>query len=280
MSSKTSTVFSKPTESSSSTKRHRKAAVACIACKVRKIRCSGSAPCETCVSLDTKCIIDETLDGRRKVALNRRLEELFHYKWILEALLLCLRSCRGKHLVAILELLSNGSPMPLLAAALCSLLGQCRLPAENSKEIAELQQNLTNYVQENESVISSMSEHDPNDLTPEDYRPHIGDEMTPPMKPPRSATAMEPDTSSPNPYLPIRGSPNFLFRRPSNFLGESTRFPGSLGADIASVAEDVGLNVIIDCMKGACIELPSHDLFNGYLAHCNSFVFVSFDLMG
>src|SRR4051794_32221444 len=100
------------------------------------VQCSGSAPCERCVSLDTNCIIVETLDGRRRVALNRRLEELFHYKWILEALFLCLRNCRGKHLVAILELLSADCPMPLLAAALCSLLRQCLVPAGNGKEIA------------------------------------------------------------------------------------------------------------------------------------------------
>jgi len=165
--------------------------------------------------------------------------------------------------------------MPHLAAALCSLLGQCSVLARNGKEIAELQQNLANYVHENESVISSMSEHDPNDVTPEDYKPQISDDMTPPMKHPSSATAIERVSHSKNLYLPIHTSPDLLFRRPSNFFEAPTTFPGSLNASIASVAEDVSLNVIIDCMKGACIEMPSHDLFNGYLAHCDGSLLIS-----
>lgn len=280
-------MFTKPTETSASTKRHRKAAVACIACKVRKIRvsgrnsnstratitnisqCSGSAPCETCVSLDTKCIIDETLDGRRKVALNRRLEELFHYRWILEALLICLRTCRGRRLVAILELLFNESPLPVLAAALCSLLAECPIPMGQDKEIADLQQNLASYVQENEPMASCMPDSGPNDLTPKDYGPPSSKSVMSPPNPSGSALGLEQNPSNQSSYQPMDSSPSFPFKRRADFNGEFTAFPGNLTADLASVADDVGLDVIVECLKGACVEIPQPDLFNGYLAHCN-----------
>lgn len=173
--------------------------------------------------------------------------------------------------MAILELLSNDSPMPLLAAALCSLLGQCPVPAGHGREIAELQQNLAKYVQENESMISSASEHDPNNLTPEDHKPQVSDEMTPPREVSMSGMAMEPGSTSHNPYQPMDGSHNYLFQKPSNVFEKSSTIAGSFGADIASVAEDINLTVIIDCMKGTCVEMPPHDLFKGYLANCNGF---------
>jgi len=138
--------------------------------------------------------------------------------------------------------------MPLLAAALCSLLRQCLFPAGNGKEIAELQRNLANYVEANESVISSISEHDPDDLASEGYKLQIGDEMTPPTKP-ANATGLEQVPSSHDPYLSIHSSHNFSFKTPCNLFGEPTPLPGSLGTDIASVAEEVDLNVIINCMK-------------------------------
>lgn len=233
-----------------------------------EFQCSGSAPCETCVSLETKCIIDETLDGRRKVALNRRLEELIHYKWVLEGLLVCLRTCRGRPLVGILELLLNDSSMPLLAVAICSALAQCPVPLGQDNKFAELQQNLANYVQDNEPAVSCTLENGPNGMTFEDYGSEPGKDVLPPS---RTSTQ---DLSKHGQYQSIESSNNFHFgaNKQVDLFGEFTTFPGNLDTEIASAAKDIGLDVVVECLKGAWMKIPQDDLSKGYLEHCESFI--------
>lgn len=65
---------------------------ACEACKKRKTKCTGGpAPCQLCESLGTECIIDLTLDMRRRAALQRTIDESKSYQESLAGLLECLR---------------------------------------------------------------------------------------------------------------------------------------------------------------------------------------------
>lgn len=61
---------------SSHTKKPRKISTACGACKQRKTKCSGSAPCVACSSRATACIYDVTSDQRRKVANQKNIQDL------------------------------------------------------------------------------------------------------------------------------------------------------------------------------------------------------------
>lgn len=187
--------------------------------------------------------------------------------------MICLRTCRGRRLVAILELLFNDSPLPVLAAALCSLLAECPVPTGQGKEIADLQQNLATYVQEHEPMTSYVPDSGPNDFTSRDYGPLSSKDMMSPPNPSQSAAvALEQTLSNHRSYQSMDSSPNFSFKRQANFNGDFTTFPDSLAADLASVADNVGLDVIVECIKGACVDIPQQDHLNGHLAHCNDFL--------
>ena len=48
---------------------------ACEACKKRKTKCTGGPPpCQLCESLGTECVIDLSLDMRRRAALQRTID--------------------------------------------------------------------------------------------------------------------------------------------------------------------------------------------------------------
>lgn len=237
-------------------------------------QCSGNAPCETCVLLGTKCIIDETLDGRRKVALNRRLEELYHYKWILEGLLVCLRTCRGRSLVGILELLLNDSSMPLLAVAICSALAKCPVPLGHDIRFAELQQNLANYVQENELAISCTLENGSYSMTLKEYGSETCKDILPPSRTSQIVRAMEQDPTKHSQYQSMESLNHFHSEanRQFDFFGESATFPGNLDNEIASVAKDIGLDVVVECLKAACMKIPQDELSKWHPGNCESFI--------
>jgi hypothetical protein len=111
------------------------------------IQCSGTVPCQACVTLDTQCVIDEALDGRRKVALTRKLDELIHHKWILEGLLLCLRHSRGVFLLDLLQKVStNEHQHGTVAAAVLAGLCVAAIPADIGNRVAEIKQELGSYV--------------------------------------------------------------------------------------------------------------------------------------
>ncbi|GKZ70426.1 hypothetical protein AnigIFM50267_006071 [Aspergillus niger] len=54
----------------------RKVSTACSNCRLKKARCSGTAPCDSCVKHDLECNIDEATDSRRKIHLKRKIDSL------------------------------------------------------------------------------------------------------------------------------------------------------------------------------------------------------------
>ncbi|OKL58501.1 hypothetical protein UA08_06055 [Talaromyces atroroseus] len=80
---------------------------ACSACKTRKWKCSGTVPCENCVRSNTECIIDESSDNRRRLAVKRKLEELTEDKNLLLRLVETLRYSSNEHVVRLLDLIRN-----------------------------------------------------------------------------------------------------------------------------------------------------------------------------
>ncbi|GKZ91312.1 hypothetical protein AnigIFM59636_003562 [Aspergillus niger] len=54
----------------------RKVSTACSNCRLKKARCSGTAPCNSCVKHDLECNIDEATDSRRKIHLKRKIDSL------------------------------------------------------------------------------------------------------------------------------------------------------------------------------------------------------------
>lgn len=70
-------------------------------------QCTGTVPCNNCVRSNTDCIIDESNDNRRRLALKRKLEELTENKRMLVQLVEILRSSSNEHVVRLLDLIRN-----------------------------------------------------------------------------------------------------------------------------------------------------------------------------
>ncbi|KAI9367655.1 hypothetical protein BJX61DRAFT_551200 [Aspergillus egyptiacus] len=64
-------------------KRRKNVGTACLACKSRKLKCTGAPPCANCVKSRIECTLDETADKRRRGALKRRIDHLEYNKDLL-----------------------------------------------------------------------------------------------------------------------------------------------------------------------------------------------------
>ncbi|EXJ77032.1 hypothetical protein A1O3_10189 [Capronia epimyces CBS 606.96] len=94
---------------------------ACEACKKRKTKCTGGpAPCQLCVSLGTECIIDLSLDMRRRAALQRTLDESRIFQDTLNVLLGAIRGGPSARLDALFEYIRSGASSDDIATAIHS----------------------------------------------------------------------------------------------------------------------------------------------------------------
>ncbi|KIX96300.1 uncharacterized protein Z520_08078 [Fonsecaea multimorphosa CBS 102226] len=91
---------------------------ACEACKKRKTRCTGGPPpCQLCETLGTDCVIDLSLDMRRRAAFQRTLDESRTYQDALNSLLDGIRDGPSPRLEAMFELIrSNASNQDIVNA--------------------------------------------------------------------------------------------------------------------------------------------------------------------
>ncbi|KIW18277.1 hypothetical protein PV08_02565 [Exophiala spinifera] len=122
--------------------------VACISCRGRKIKCSGTAPCESCSLSGNQCIIDDTTTGKgkKKNLVSRKVDESKAYKWLLEGLLICLRYSRGPGLVELLDGVKEHSPLRPLAVTIFSVLSMIDLPEVLQCAAAELKLELNRFL--------------------------------------------------------------------------------------------------------------------------------------
>ncbi|KAL2397956.1 hypothetical protein ABEF93_006552 [Exophiala dermatitidis] len=83
---------------------------ACEACKKRKTKCTGGPPpCQLCHSLGTQCVIDLSLDMRRRAALQRTLDESKAYQDNLNTLLDGIRAGPSNRLDALVGYIRGGA---------------------------------------------------------------------------------------------------------------------------------------------------------------------------
>ncbi|KAH8692094.1 hypothetical protein BGW36DRAFT_41532 [Talaromyces proteolyticus] len=91
--------------SSETVKPRKNISTACKACKTRKWKCSGTVPCSNCVRSNTECIIDESNDNRRRMAVKRKMAELEDHKNTLDRLVEALRLSTNEHFMQLLDLI-------------------------------------------------------------------------------------------------------------------------------------------------------------------------------
>ncbi|OQV01549.1 Fungal Zn2-Cys6 binuclear cluster domain-containing protein isoform 2 [Cladophialophora immunda] len=83
---------------------------ACEACKKRKTKCTGGPPpCQLCETLGTDCVIDLSLDMRRRAAFQRTLDESRTYQDALNNLLDGIREGPSPRLEAMLQRIRGGA---------------------------------------------------------------------------------------------------------------------------------------------------------------------------
>ncbi|KIW62405.1 hypothetical protein PV04_10583 [Phialophora macrospora] len=92
---------------------------ACEACKKRKTKCSGGpAPCQLCETLGTECVIDLSLDMRRKAAFQRTIDESKNCQDALNALLDAVREGPSQRLDALFDYIRSGATNQEITVAL------------------------------------------------------------------------------------------------------------------------------------------------------------------
>ncbi|KIW13954.1 hypothetical protein PV08_06735 [Exophiala spinifera] len=81
---------------------------ACEACKKRKTKCTGGPPpCHLCENLGTECVIDLSLDMRRRAALQRTIDESKSYQDTLNRLMDAIREGPSPRLDNLHEIIRN-----------------------------------------------------------------------------------------------------------------------------------------------------------------------------
>lgn len=94
----------------------RRATTACLACKRRKIKCSGRpSPCDPCKVDSIECIVDLSLDGRRKFSVKRIQDDLDVHRRALYQVLRLLEEPEAQKLREIAPLLHNASSIEQIA---------------------------------------------------------------------------------------------------------------------------------------------------------------------
>ncbi|OQV06012.1 Fungal Zn2-Cys6 binuclear cluster domain-containing protein [Cladophialophora immunda] len=83
----------------------KKVSLACLACRRRRTKCDGGITCDSCLSRNTECVRDENDDGRRKLAVKRRIETLEKDRHLLEDLLNALRLAGPNQLNALVTMI-------------------------------------------------------------------------------------------------------------------------------------------------------------------------------
>ncbi|KIW93564.1 uncharacterized protein Z519_06169 [Cladophialophora bantiana CBS 173.52] len=112
---------------------------ACEACKKRKTKCTGSPPpCHLCETLGTECVIDLSLDMRRRAALQRTLDESRTYQDALNNLLDGIREGPTSRLEAMFDFIRSGA---------------------SNQEITNALHQYSNRAPEDDDVDDPMSSH-------------------------------------------------------------------------------------------------------------------------
>lgn len=83
----------------------KRVSTACLACKKSKRKCSGTPPCTNCITFARKCIFDESLDQRRRVAAKRTADELSYHRDLLNDLFTLVREADSLAADALLDLI-------------------------------------------------------------------------------------------------------------------------------------------------------------------------------
>ncbi|EXJ82353.1 hypothetical protein A1O3_06166 [Capronia epimyces CBS 606.96] len=87
----------------------KKESVACFACKRRRSKCDAGIPCISCISHNTECVKDQNDDGRRKLAVKRKIDVLESDRHLLDELLAAIRTATPGQLTTVISLIQSSA---------------------------------------------------------------------------------------------------------------------------------------------------------------------------
>lgn len=148
-----------PSKTSTTRKRQSSARIsaACEACKKRKTKCTGGPPpCQLCQSLGTECVIDLTLDMRRRAALQRTVDESKSFQDTLNKLIDCIRDESSPRFEILVEYVRGGASNQDVIDAVQHSYGTLEDDSDNISI-------LHNGIQESQSPPSKLAD-DPSGL--------------------------------------------------------------------------------------------------------------------
>ncbi|KAE8152325.1 hypothetical protein BDV25DRAFT_151336 [Aspergillus avenaceus] len=92
--------------------RRKNVGTACLACKARKLKCTGTAPCANCVKSRLECTLDQTADKRRRGVLKRKIDQLEEKEDLLIRLVSVLRESGNRRTIPLLNLIRSNATIP------------------------------------------------------------------------------------------------------------------------------------------------------------------------
>ncbi|KAF7586365.1 hypothetical protein BBP40_009031 [Aspergillus hancockii] len=128
--------------------RRRNVGTACSACKARKLKCTGTAPCANCVKSRLECTLDQTADKRRRGVLKRKIDQLEEKEELLIQLIGILRESGNRRTVPLLNLIRSNATLAEIQYYLDHQLPRSELARtpeliEVSHEVQRIQQSET-----------------------------------------------------------------------------------------------------------------------------------------
>ncbi|KAF9895330.1 hypothetical protein FE257_000234 [Aspergillus nanangensis] len=91
--------------------RRKNVGTACLACKARKLKCTGAAPCANCIKSRLECTLDQAADRRRRGALKRKIDQLEEKEDLLVRLVGVLRDTGSSRTVPLLNLIRSNATL-------------------------------------------------------------------------------------------------------------------------------------------------------------------------
>ncbi|KAL4894869.1 hypothetical protein BDV59DRAFT_175146 [Aspergillus ambiguus] len=136
------------TTANDSQQRRKNVGTACLACKTRKLKCTGVVPCANCIKSRLECTLDYTADKRRRGALKRKIDQLEEKEDLLIRLVDVLRESGNSRTGPLINLIRSNASLAEIRYYLDHKLPRSEL--EQTPELAEVCHEIQ-HVQQAES---------------------------------------------------------------------------------------------------------------------------------
>ncbi|RAL10264.1 putative C6 transcription factor [Aspergillus homomorphus CBS 101889] len=123
--------------------RRKNVGTACAACKARKLKCTGSVPCSSCVKSNVECTLDKSADKRRRGALKRKIDELVDKEDLLARLVGALRDGDEQDILPLIDLIRSDAPFEEIRHHILHHLPQSELAL--TPDLAQLTRELHHH---------------------------------------------------------------------------------------------------------------------------------------